>query len=575
MIFDRTEPSKEEIKHWFLDPPDVPEGTFEFALVLGGTVSAGAYTAGAVDFLIEALDCLTAAQQQEQAPSHKVILKLIAGTSGGGVNAAIASRVLAYDYPHIVRSTPLDPQKSGNPFYDVWVNTLRLDRFLDPSDVSGQVKSALNGAPIDDGAAQIVSFASGTPKTRPWVAEPLRVILTLTSLRGVPYSTDLGGGLSQSYIDHADYGRFAFVYPGQQIREPRPDEQVLCFAGERLPQATGWEEFSQFARATAAFPLGFPARALTRPTNHYRWRVVPYPPGPQGADTYMVRRPDWAAMISPPATDVPQDWHFLCVDGGATDNEPIELARTALAGLLGRNPRDPAKANRAVWLIDPFAGRAALGPQGETTFLSDAGAVVSTLTQQTRYDSADILMATDPNVFSRFMLSPKRGNITGEDAIASGGVGAFVGFACPAFMRFDYLLGRANCQEFLRTQFNLADTNPLFKDWKSPQFTNWTNQQRAALRPYTPSGQGRLPIIPLVGDAAIPEALDPWPKGKLNPERYRDAIETRFRKIFELELSGDLAKSALGWLGAHATQKYVADYLIDAMRAYLEKADLA
>jgi hypothetical protein len=40
-------------------------------------------------------------------------------------------------------------------------------------------------------------------------------------------------------------------------------------------------------------------------------------------------------------------------------------------------------------------------------------------------------------------------------------------------------------------------------------------------------------------------------------------------------LSGDLAKSALGWLGAHATQKYVADYLIDAMRAYLEKADLA
>jgi hypothetical protein len=44
------------------------------------------------------------------------------------------------------------------------------------------------------------------------------------------------------------------------------------------------------------------------------------------------------------------------------------------------------------------------------------------LTQQTRYDSADILMAADPNVFSRFMLSPTRGDITGEEAIASGGV---------------------------------------------------------------------------------------------------------------------------------------------------------
>jgi hypothetical protein len=31
-------------------------------------------------------------------------------------------------------------------------------------------------------------------------------------------------------------------------------------------------------------------------------------------------------------------------------------------------------------------------------------------------------MAADPNVFSRFMLSPTRGDITGEEAIASGGV---------------------------------------------------------------------------------------------------------------------------------------------------------
>lgn len=43
-------------------------------------------------------------------------------------------------------------------------------------------------------------------------------------------------------------------------------------------------------------------------------------------------------------------WPFLAVDGGATDNEPIELARTAFAGLLGRNPRDAKEANRAIWL---------------------------------------------------------------------------------------------------------------------------------------------------------------------------------------------------------------------------------
>jgi hypothetical protein len=139
-------PSDEEIKTFFLNPPPVPERTFEFALVLGGTVSAGAYTAGAIDFLIEALDCLANARG---APKHKVVLKLIAGTSGGGVNAAIAARALAYRYPHVSRSTPTPSKATGNPFYDIWVKQLRLSAFLDLSDLNEKVVSLLNGAPID------------------------------------------------------------------------------------------------------------------------------------------------------------------------------------------------------------------------------------------------------------------------------------------------------------------------------------------------------------------------------------------------------------------------------------------
>lgn len=565
MAVDISEPSEPDIKRWFLDVPSVEPGSFEFALVLGGTVSAGCYTAGVLDFLIEALDCFTAAQRSGTAPPHKPILKLITGTSGGGVNAAIAARALAYDFPHITRGTSLSAGQSGNPFYDVWINTLRLEPFLSPHDIAGQVRSVLNGSPIDDGARHIVGFNPHPPSVRPWVAAPLRVILTLTNLRGIPYRTELGNGMSQTYIDHADYARFALVYPGQQPGVPRPDEEVLAFDNARLPQMTDWETFSQFARATAAFPLGFPPRALSRPAEHYRWRFVPYPPIPGGRNTYLVRCPDWAAMGNGNAQAVPDDWHFLAVDGGATDNEPIQLARASLAGLLGRNPRDPAVADRAVWLIDPFAGQAALGPQTATTFAADAGAVATTLTQQTRYDSADILMATDPDVFSRFMLSPSRGAFTGEAAIASGGLGAFIGFACPAFMRFDYLLGRANCQAFLREEFVLADNNPLF--------AKWTPDHRRDFAP--PGGPGFLPIIPLVGDAAVPEALDPWPKGKLNPEIYRDTIEARFRAIFETELSGGPLKSALGFIGAHTTQKYVADYVINGMKSYLAKADLA
>jgi patatin-like phospholipase len=487
---------------------------------------------------------------------------LIAGTSGGGVNAAIAARALAFEYPHATRATSINTT-SGNPFYDIWINTLRLDKFLDTGDIRKDLISLLNGKPIDDGAAAIIRFANGPAKARDWVAEPLHIILTLTSLRGVPYKTNFGDELSQGYVDHADFIRFALLYPGQRLGEVRPDELVLGFGSERLPQATDWEQFSEFARATAAFPVGFPPRALRRPTEHYRWRVVPYPPVPGGQTDYRMNWPDWESMEADGGT-VPDDWHFLAVDGGATDNEPIQLARTALAGLLGRNPRDPKEANRAVWLIDPFAGHAPLGPETFTAFPAMLGAVATTLTQQTRYDTADLLMAADDKVFSRFMLTPTRGNLIGEKAIASGGLGAFIGFACPAFMRFDYLLGRQNCQQFLRETFVLAEENPVFKDWSA--------DDKKAFR--GAAGPGWLPIIPLVGDTAANETLDPWPKGKLDPEQYRDRIEARFRAIFELELSGSVLRSILSWVGAHVTEKQAADYMIGAMQAYMKKVGL-
>ena len=62
--------------------------------------------------------------------------------------------------------------------------------------------------------------------------------------------------------------------------------------------------------------------------------------------------------------------------------------------------------------------------------------------------------------------------------------------------------------------------------------------------------------------------------GALNPQTFRGPIEARFRAIFQAELSGDLGKSALAWIGAQVTQKQAADYIINAMNAYLEGADL-
>jgi hypothetical protein len=81
----------------------------------------------------------------------------------------------------------------------------------------------LNGRPIDDGADAIIHFGRGEPIARNWVAGPLRIILTVTSLRGVPYAriealADAGGVfVSNTVHDHVrDRLPFAFEDLGEQ-----------------------------------------------------------------------------------------------------------------------------------------------------------------------------------------------------------------------------------------------------------------------------------------------------------------------------------------------------------------------
>src|SRR5476649_727746 len=123
----------------------VPPGTFEIGLVLGGTVSAGCYTAGVLDFIFQALEEWQAAKTAggPDIPSHNLIIKGITGASGGGVNGAIAGQALAYGFPHV---TTAQPPKTGNPFYDVWVDGIDLMSLLDTSDIDqGANSSLMNG----------------------------------------------------------------------------------------------------------------------------------------------------------------------------------------------------------------------------------------------------------------------------------------------------------------------------------------------------------------------------------------------------------------------------------------------
>ena len=71
--------------------------TFTIGITMAGAVSAGAYTAGVLDYLFRALDHHAArlAAGGPGAPQHRVVLKVMSGASAGGVCSGLAIAALA------------------------------------------------------------------------------------------------------------------------------------------------------------------------------------------------------------------------------------------------------------------------------------------------------------------------------------------------------------------------------------------------------------------------------------------------------------------------------------------------
>jgi len=517
---------------------DPASKTFEIGLVMGGTVSSGAYTAGVIDFLIEALDNWQLARENgEDVPDWRVKLKVVTGTSGGGVTAALLARALAYDFPP-VRTSSTFAEQNTNPFYRTWVKEVDINKMLDTADIDGSepVVSLLNAQVLENCATLIANadtaFPGLTLRTRPreFVENPLPIYLTLTNLRGIPYRIDMGdNGLQQEYVNHADYVRMAVYSQGlNSAYQVRPDEFTV---GGNAKNAIPWSQAVQYALGTSAFPGGFPLRSLSRPIQHYRYRAVVVP---NSDDPVRHIDPIWTELaVEPIATSkgvvadiVADEYHFAAADGGMTNNEPIELCRTALAGYVVPSPRKGNEAVRALILIDPFSDKATLGPQDQPELLKSIAPLLNAWKNQARYASRDLLLAADSNVFSRFMITAKRdGEVAGGKSIATACASAFGGFLSERFRRHDYLLGRKNCQEFLTSTFQLPVSNPLVKDWVAAQPGS----------PLISADGSKVRLVPLCGDSQFPEQTEPYPTGAfdLNAADFQDRLAKRIDRLVQ------------------------------------------
>ena len=133
-------------------------------------------------------------------------------------------------------------------------------------------------------------------------------------------------------------------------------------------------------------------------------------------------------------------------------------------------------------------------------------------------------------------------------------------------MRHDYLLGRANCQALLARSFLLSSNNPIMQGC-------WS-QDALKLNGVQSNGQQYVRVIPLLDDVAVPESLDPWPKGALDPSIFKGAIEERWKALITAELRGLWWGKLLGWLGGLFSEGQVADFVIKKIDDALKEWDL-
>jgi hypothetical protein len=559
--------------------PDV----FELGLVLGGTVAAGAYTAGALDCLLEVLE-----RWYDGPRGHDVVVPMVAGASGGAICAGILGLLSRKKVPHIggaYADLIASEAPTGNPLWDVWVNLVDGSQFLSSADIgNGPLLSLLDAGVIDQIAGHLVNFAQVLGNdARPYFPAPYRMAVTLANLRGIPYVLDVPGFQSWSgaaYLAHDDFARFALpngANPAAPVNQggKRPDEfWVDPTATDLGGDYVDYRTLVAYAVASSAFPAGLRARALDRPAHHYAYR--PYVrPKPNGA-VVELPQPDWQEILTGG-----DDYPFASVDGGTFNNDPIRLVHQALAGMAGENPRDPDKAYRALFMIDPLAAKPRQRDVPATDLISVIETLAGAVIDGARYLTADMALIADKDVFSRFQLIPTRGDLgkVGEAALATDFVGAFGGFFCRAFRVHDFLLGRINMRNYLRTTLILRGDNGLFNRWSNDDRIRWAvdaNGNRRTITSATAAATYFLPIIPDItygGAEPLPVMPDtralPWPWKALDPEDLRkpirDRVDAVLTKLRKQELPG-FGGWLLGGLLEPGLASSVTDQIITTFR---------
>ncbi len=571
-------------------PWEKDDGTFHLGINMAGAISAGAYTAGALDFLMEAIEQWYVARETDpDAPRHKLSIEVFSGASAGGMCAAIASVMVQAPFDHIRDPFARSKTPSSNRFYESWVNKIDIDPLLQDTDLNtaadraddeetASVISLLDSSVIDAIADYAIVPPANATTPPPYISPSLTLFLALTNVRGTPFS--LQGQADNSAAEeciayYADRLQFETVADGRT--EP------LAPRAKPLPLSTltglgKWPLLKEAAKATGAFPLFLAPRVLQREADDYRFS----PWQPVSITEPCAVEPKWNLPAGGTLST-------LNVDGGVTDNDPFQLAHDYLAihNPLARpsatgeleNPRKPDEANCAVLTIAPFPSKDVYNSDFDvhrsSGVLQMLPRLMTTLISQSRFLGESLPAVLHGSSVSRFVMAPSGPDTDppNKDALQCSVLGAFGGFFERGFRAHDYQLGRRNCQQFLREHFRLAVGNPIFQGAMPKEGpARDALVERSKARKPLPGAGDTLPIIPLYG-TAVDEVPLPSP-ARITMARLNHVVGMVIDRLHAV--SKPLLDSMIGtgfesWALRSALNGYLATLGRAKLKAYLRK----
>lgn len=575
-------------------PEKQPEA-FQLGICMAGAVSAGAYTAGVMDYLLEALEAYEAVRGKPGYPSHKIEIPAIGGASAGGMTAIITAAALQQGIKHIDQPLPdLLEERPDNMLYHSWVDLTNRDMFgtmLGTGDIkSGKVESAFNCDFIGEVAKRTVTPENAADfnwQTKPQFISPkLKLFTTLSNLQGFDYNVNFNAAEAGSrrpyYMQmHNDYACFELAWNNDT-------EADTGWMPLNIQHKKSTDIAMQAAMATGAFPIGLKARQVTRPLD-----IVNNNPFFDAKTLEAIH-----IKLKPDQSNHP--YRTLNIDGGMINNEPFDKVREVLNKITGEDKiKDPAAEGHSenykayedykafkstIIMVAPFPSTKPVDIDQSAGLLNVVGLTLSAMIGQMRSKPSQINDATNTDCAGQFLIDPSRDFFNsknekvpahGEAAIACGALGGFSGFINKEFRVHDYFIGRHNCKIFLRDYFTIPDDakelNPIFKEgYKNIEDTKYRNEK-----------DGSWQIIPIVNDVNYDfpklkfSSGKDWPSQKEAAiDQYKGALKKRIAAIIKNITSFKPMVNLLVGIGVWVLKGYAANGVLSTIKDELKKWNL-